>query len=70
MFKSEHFEKISMVDNVPAVMKIVMNDMQSGGSSDIDVSSVKYDKRAPTRLSNPKDLPGAANDAFWKGIAQ
>ena len=30
-----------MVDNVPTVMKIVMNDMQSGGSSDIDVSSVK-----------------------------
>jgi len=47
-----------------------MNDMQSGGSSDIDVSSVKYDKRASTRLFNPKDLPGAANDAFWKGIAQ
>ncbi len=70
LFKSEHFEKISMVDNVPTVMKIVMNDMQSGGSSDIDVSSVKYDKQAPTRLFNPKDLPGAANDAFWKGIAQ
>jgi len=51
-------------------MKIVMNDMQSGGSGDIDVSSVKYDTRAPTKLSNPKDLPGAANDAFWKGIAQ
>jgi hypothetical protein len=29
-----------------------------------------YDKQAPTRLFNPKDLPGAANDAFWKGIAQ
>jgi hypothetical protein len=28
LFKSEHFEKISMVDNVPTVMKIVMNDMQ------------------------------------------
>jgi hypothetical protein len=57
LFKSEHFEKISMVDNVPTVMKIVMNDVQSGGSSDIDVSSVKYDKQAPTRLFNPKDLP-------------
>jgi hypothetical protein len=40
-FKSEHFEKISMVDNVPTVMKIVMNDMQSDSSSDIDVSRGK-----------------------------
>ncbi|MGZ6253849.1 MAG: outer membrane lipoprotein-sorting protein [Candidatus Binataceae bacterium] len=70
LFKSENFEKISMVDNVPAVMKIAMNEVQSGGSSDIDVSSVECDKQAATRLFNPKDLPGTANDAFWKGIAQ
>lgn len=70
LFKSEHFEKISTVDNVPTVMKIVMNDVQSGGSSEIDVSSVKYNKQAPARLFSPKDLPEAANDGFWKGIAQ
>lgn len=69
LFKSEHFEKITTIGKVPTIMKIVMNDVQSGGSSEIDVSSVKYDKQAPAGLFDPKNLPQAASDAFWKSAA-
>ena len=66
LYKSEHFEKITTIDNVPTIMKIVMYDRQQGGSSEIDVSSVKYDKQAPAELFDPKQLPNAANDSLWQ----
>lgn len=66
LFKSEHFEKITTIDKIPTIMKIVMDDVQSGGSSEIDVTSVKYDKQAPAPLFDPKHLPDATNDPFWK----
>ena len=69
LFKSERFEKITTVEKIPTIMKIVMNDVQSGGSSEINVSSVKYDKQAPVGLFDPKRLADAANDAFWKTLA-
>lgn len=66
LFKSERFEKIRTIDKIPIIMKILMNDEQSGGSSEIDVSSVKYDERALVKLFDPKRLPDAATAAFWK----
>jgi len=69
LFKSERFEKITTVEKIPTIMKIVMNDVQSGGSSEINVSSVKYDKQAPVGLFDPKRLADAPNDAFWKTLA-
>jgi outer membrane lipoprotein-sorting protein len=70
LYKSEHFEKITTIDNVPTIMKIVMHDAQMGGSSEIDVSRVKYDKQAPAELFDPEHLPDAANDSLWKMGAQ
>jgi hypothetical protein len=63
------FARFVMMAPNPTIMKIVMNDVQSGGSSEIDVSSVKYDKQAPAGLFDPKNLPQAASDAFWKSAA-
>ena len=70
LYKSEHFEKITTIDNIPTIMKIVMEDVQMGGSSEIDVSSVKYGEEAPVGLFDPKRLPDAANDPLWKMGAQ
>jgi len=47
-----------------------MEDVQMGGSSEIDVSSVKYGEEAPVGLFDPKRLPDAANDPLWKMGAQ
>ncbi len=70
LYKSEHFEKITTIDNVPTIMKIVMYDVQMGGSSEIDVSSVTYDKQAPAELFDSKHLSDAANSSVWKTNAQ
>jgi hypothetical protein len=69
LFLSERFEKVEKVDGVPTVMKIVMSNVQSGGSSEIDVTSVKYGKQAPAGLFDPKHLPDATKDSFWKSAA-
>ena len=70
LFKTERFEKIWTIDKIPTIMKIVTTDVQSGGSSEIDVSIVKYDKQAPLGLFDPKRLPDAASDTFWKNAAR
>ena len=68
LFLSERFEDVKTVDKVPTIMKIVSRNVQSGGSSEIDVTSVKYDKQAPAGMFDPKHLSNAANDAFWKTV--
>ena len=70
LFKTERFEKIWKIAKIPTIMKIVIKDVQSGGSSEIDVSSVKYDKQASVELFDPKRLSDAASDTFWKNAAR
>lgn len=55
------------IQNVPIVTRIVIKDVQSGGSSEIDVTDVKYGEHVPQSLFDPKNLPNAADDQFWKG---
>jgi hypothetical protein len=66
LYKSEHFEHIVTIQNVPTITKIVMTDVQMDRSSEIDVTSVKYDKQAPAGLFDPNNLPNAATNQFWK----
>jgi Outer membrane lipoprotein-sorting protein len=66
LLQKESFEKVSTIDKVPTIMKMVMSNVQSGGSSEIDVTSVKYDKQAPPELFNPKHLARVAADSFWQ----
>jgi Outer membrane lipoprotein-sorting protein len=70
LYKTERFERTLTIQNVPTITKIVMKDVQQGGSSEIDVTSVKYDKEAPPGLFDPKNLPHAAADQFWKSATQ
>jgi hypothetical protein len=67
LYKTERYEQIVTIQNVPTIMKIVMTDVQMDRSSELDVTSVKYDKAAPAKLFDPDNLPNAAGDQFWKG---
>jgi hypothetical protein len=69
LFLSERFENVKTIDGVPTITKIVMSNVQSGGSSELDVTSVKYGKQTPAGLFDPKNLPGATKDSFWKTAA-
>ena len=66
LYKSEHFEHTVTIQNVPTITRIVMTDVQMDRSSEIDVTSVKYDKQAPADLFDPNNLPKAAANQFWK----
>ena len=47
-----------------------MNNLNSGGSSEIDVTKVIHDKQAPADLFDPKHLPEIADHPFWKTVTQ
>jgi len=66
LYKTERYEQIVTIQNVPTITRIVMTDVQMDTSSEIDVTSVKYDKEAPAKLFDPSKLPNAAADKFWE----
>jgi len=69
LFKSEHCT-LETVDGIPTITKIVMNDVQSGSSSEIDVTKVIQNKQMPADLFDPKHLPEIADHPFWKTVTQ
>lgn len=69
LFKTEHCT-IETVDGVPTITKIVMNNVESGGSSEIDVTKVIRDKKIPADIFDPKHLPKIADHPFWKTVTQ
>jgi Outer membrane lipoprotein-sorting protein len=69
LFKSEHCT-VETVAGMPTITKIVMNNLNSGGSSEIDVTKVIHDKQQPADLFDPKHLPEVADHPFWKTVTQ
>ena len=67
LFKSEHCT-IDTVNGTPTITKIVMNNVNSGGSSEIDVTKVMPNKTAPAEIFDPHRLPHVIDDPFWKTI--
>jgi outer membrane lipoprotein-sorting protein len=66
LYKSERFEHIVTIQNVPTITKVMITDVQMDRSSEINVTSVKYNKEAPISLFDPNNLPNAAANQFWK----
>lgn len=66
LYKTERYGGIVTIQNIPTVTKIVMKNVQQDSSSEIDVTSVKYDKEAPHGLFDPNNLAKAAANQFWK----
>jgi Outer membrane lipoprotein-sorting protein len=66
LYKAEHYENVMTIQNIPTITKVVMKNVQQGGSSEINVTSVKYDKEVPKKLFDPANLSKAADDQFWK----
>jgi hypothetical protein len=67
LYKSERCT-VETVDGIPTVTKIVMNNVQTGGSSEIDLAKVIRGKQPPADLFDPKHMPEVADDPFWKTV--
>lgn len=65
LWKVERFEDITVIGGVPTPLAIVMEDKQAGTSSELRVSSVRYDAQVPDGLFDPANLPKAADHPLW-----
>ncbi len=65
LWKVERFEQASVVDGVPTVLAVRMNDKVSGGTSELRVDQVSYDADLPDVLFDPKSLRDAVDSPVW-----
>jgi hypothetical protein len=56
--------------NLPTITKIVMNNVNSGGSSELDVTKVITNKQPPADLLDPRHPPEVAVHPFWNSVTQ
>lgn len=66
LWKTERFEDRTVIDGVPTVLRMVMEDKQAGTSSELRVSDVRYDAKIPDELFDPTYLPKAASHPVWQ----
>jgi hypothetical protein len=65
LWKVETFEQVTDINGVPTPLRIRMQDKQEGGSTEIDVSEVRYDVDVPDSLFDPVRLRDAAASPVW-----
>jgi hypothetical protein len=65
LWKVETFQQVTTVNGVPTPLALRMEDRQSGGSTDIVVSDVRYDVDLPDALFDPAHLRDAAASPLW-----
>ena len=57
-------------NGAPTITKIVMNNVNSGGSSELDVTKVITNKQPPADLFDPQHLAEVAVHPFWNSVTQ
>jgi outer membrane lipoprotein-sorting protein len=64
LWRTELFEDVKSIGGVPTPLRIRMEDKQTGASTELRVSNVRYDADIPDSLFDPQGLPGAAKQKF------
>ena len=65
LWKVETFEQVTDIDGVLTPLRLRMEDKEQGGSTEIDVSEVRYDIDIPDSLFDPAHLREAAASSLW-----
>lgn len=68
LWKVETFDKVVTIDGQPVALRVTMRDTQTGGTSVIDVSNLRFGVDLPDTLFQRAGLPGAVNSPIWKGL--
>jgi outer membrane lipoprotein-sorting protein len=66
LWKTELFEQVSTIDNVPTPLRIQMEDVQDKSSTELNVSEVNYNVDIPDSLFDPDHLPQIASHPLWQ----
>jgi len=59
-------DRSTVVDGVPTPLHFRMEDKQAGGSTDVQVTEVRYQVTLPDELFQPGQLPEAASHPVWQ----
>jgi len=65
LWKVETWRDTTAIDGVPIPMRVKMEDVRQGGSTELRVSDVLWDRELPDDLFDPGKLPEAAGSAVW-----
>ncbi|HKA52237.1 MAG TPA: outer membrane lipoprotein-sorting protein [Candidatus Binatia bacterium] len=66
LWKTEHFEQVSVIDGVPTPLHITMEDVQGKSSTELNVSEVRYDVDIPDAVFAPDRLPQIVAHPLWQ----
>jgi outer membrane lipoprotein-sorting protein len=70
LWKTEYFENVTVIDGVPTPLRVRMVDNEEGGSTELDVSKVRYDIQIPDALFAPDHLRAVATHPFWATLGK
>ena len=68
LWKVETFENVTIIDGQPVALKIKMQDKETGGTSVVDVSNLRFGVDLPDTLFKREELPAAAKAPIWAGL--
>lgn len=68
LWKIERFQDPTVIDGVPTLRRISMEDLQAKTRTDIEVTAVRYDVDVPAALFDPMQLPNALRSPVWQEL--
>ena len=68
LWKVQTFDKVVTIDGQPVAMSTTMQDKQTGGTSQIQVSNLQFDVDLPDSFFDRGALPQAASSPAFKGL--
>jgi hypothetical protein len=67
--KQQFFEQVSLINGQPTPLRIRMQDLQQGTSTELRVSEVRTDVAIPDTLFDPDHLPQVVEARLWHGYS-
>jgi hypothetical protein len=70
LWKSLFFENVTVVQGVPTPLRVRMEDLREGGSSELRVTKIRYDEEIPEDVFDPKRLPSIMSQPIWSAAQE
>jgi hypothetical protein len=65
LWKTQLYQDVTVIDGVPTVLRLRMEDKLQNTSSELRVSEVRYDTAISDELFDPLKLPEASKHPLW-----
>ncbi len=66
LWKTEVFEQVTIIDDVPTPLRIRMHDLQQGTTTEVQMSEVRFDVDLPDALFHPERLREVVTSPLWQ----